>query len=124
VSRTTQTYLLTLNRLQFEALTRTIMLESNKLHKLQGIGQCLARWMKQWDDGHSCAKEPELPPTSRLDRYKLYVGLNPESTKLLKALRDHLAREANRPITVAATITRLIAFILNDQLPENACTTA
>jgi hypothetical protein len=84
--------------------------------------------MKQWDDGHlpaiSCAKELELPPTSPLDRYKLYVGLNPESTKLLKALRDHLAREANRPMTVAATITRLIACILNDRLPENACTTA
>jgi hypothetical protein len=32
VSRTTQTYLLKLNRLQFEALTRAIMLESNKLH--------------------------------------------------------------------------------------------
>jgi hypothetical protein len=125
VTHPSQTYLLTLNRQEYEALTRAIMLESNKIGKLQGFGQCLSAWLKSWNEGKygiiMLGDESADKLTKPHNGYQIYVALNPDSTKLLKTLRDQLGTQYDEPVTIRTAITRLIDCIINDSLAENAC---
>jgi hypothetical protein len=125
VTRPSQTYLLTLNRRQFEALTHAIMLESNKIGKLQGFGQCVAAWLRAWDQGElnsiTTTKPPKNTSAKPQSGHRLYVALNHDSTKLLKRLQDQLRTESANPVTIPNTLMTLVACIMDKALAENAC---
>jgi hypothetical protein len=125
VQRPSQTYLLTLDRQEYEALTRAIMLESNKVVKLQGFGRCLSSWLTEWNEGKYGTIMVDNHPPNKLTKlrngYQIYVALNPESTKLLKSLRDQLGTQLDQLPTVRTAVTRIIDCIICESLSENTC---
>ena len=123
MKQASQTYLLSLTSREFEEVTLAIMLHSNKVHKLQGFGQCIARWLHQWSTG-------ELPLTAQgssqdMDalagyNHQIYVGLAGETIQLFKAWRTALVEASAIPVPVRAAIMALVACFLAQHREESA----
>ena len=123
MKQASQTYLLSLSSREFEQITLAIMLQSNKASKLQGFGQCIARWLHQWNSG-------ELPMTAQghphdvdalaIYTHQIYVGLAGESIQLFKAWRAALIEASALPVPVKTAIMALVACFLAEHGPESA----
>ena len=123
MKQASQTYLLPLTTREFEQITLAIMVHSNKAHKLQGFGQCVARWLHQWSTG-------ELPlteqgPSHDIDAlpgytHQIYVGLAGETIQLFKAWRTALVEASAMPVPVKTAIMALVACFLAQHRQESA----
>ena len=116
MKRASQTYLLALAPAEFERVTRAIMLQSNKAGKLQGFGQCIATWLRQWIDGELSAVR--FAAARHLDRpadqtHQIFVGLGPETTRVFKQWRVHLTTISASSITVATAVGALVDLFLD-----------
>ena len=118
-----QTYLLSLTKWEFEQITLAIMLQSNKALKLQGFGQCIARWLDQWSTGELTLTEPRhaqavdaLPGCT----HQIYVGLAGDTIQLFKAWRTALVEASAIPVPVRAAIMALVACFLAQHREESA----
>lgn len=123
VKQASQTYLLSLTRWEFENITLAIMLHSNKSHKLQGFGQCIARWLAQWSAGE--LPMAALRPAQDIDdlqvaTHRIYVGLAGETVQLFKAWRSALVEASALPVPVGAAVLALVACFLAQHHPESA----
>lgn len=118
-----QTYLLNLTTQEFEAITRAIMLYSNKTGKLQGLGRCISQWLHQWDaaelaiidtssDQHL---EREVDPT-----HQIYVGLKGDATNLFRAWRAALVNKWGMPITVTRAVIVLTDCAIARYAPKKS----
>ena len=123
MKQASQTYLLSLTSQEFEQITLAIMLQSNNALKLQGFGQCIARWLDQWSTGELPMTEPghaqdiDALPVST---HQIYVGLGGETTQLFKAWRTALAEASALPTPVKAAIMELVDCFLAQHRPETA----
>ena len=123
MKQASQTYLLALTGREFEQITLAIMLHSNKAHKLQGFGQCVARWLHQWSTGELPMTEPgHAQAVDALPGYthQIYVGLAGETIQLFKAWRTALIEVSAIPIPVRAAIMALVACFLAQHRQESA----
>ena len=123
MKQASQTYLLPLTTREFEQITLAIMLQSNKAHKLQGFGQCIARWLHQWDCGELQMTEPGYAQAvDALPDYthQIYVGLAGETIQLFKAWRTALVEASAIPVSVRSAIMALVACFLAEHRPESA----
>lgn len=123
MKQASQTYLLSLTNREFEQITLAIMLHSNKAHKLQGFGQCIARWLHQWNSGELPMTEPwhtqDIDALSS-STHQIYVGLAGETIQLFKAWRTALVEASAIPVPVRAAIMALVACFLAQHRPESA----
>lgn len=123
MKQASQTYLLSLSTREFEQITLAIMLQSNKVHKLQGFGQCISRWLHQWSIGELPITEPkhaqdiDAHPGST---HQIYVGLAGETIQLFKVWRAALVEVTAIPVPVRAAIMALVACFLAQHRPESA----
>ena len=123
MKQASQTYLLPLTIREFEQITLAIMLHSNKTLKLQGFGQCIARWLHQWNSGELPMTEPwhpqdvDAPPGYT---HQIYVGLAGETIQLFKAWRTALVEASAIPVPVRAAIMALVACFLAQHREESA----
>ena len=123
MKQASQTYLLSLTSQEFEQITLAIMLQSNKSLKLQGFGQCIARWLHQWSTGELPITEPEhaqdidAHPGST---HQIYVGLAGETIQLFKVWRAALVEATAIPVPVKTAIMALVASSLAQHRPETA----
>ena len=123
MKRASQTYLVSLTSQEFEQITLAIMLHSNKAHKLQGFGQCVARWLYQWSTGELPMTDPRhahdidaLPgPT-----LQIYVGLAGETIQLFKVWRTALVEASAMQVPVRAAIMALVGCFLAQHRLESA----
>ena len=123
MKQASQTYLLSLTSREFEQITLAIMLHSNKAHKLQGFGQCIARWLHQWDCGELQMTEPGYAQAvDALPGYthQIYVGLAGETIQLFKAWRTALVEASAIAVPVRAAIMALVACFLAQHREESA----
>ena len=123
MKQASQTYLLSLTSREFEQITLAIMLQSNKALKLQGFGQCIARWLDQWSTGELPMTEPwRTQDVEALPGYthQIYVGLAGETIQLFKALRSALVEASALPVPVRTAIMALVASFLAQHRPESA----
>ena len=123
MKQASQTYLLPLTTREFEQITLAIMLQSNKAHKLQGFGQCIARWLHRWNSGELPITEPWHPQAVyALPNYthQIYVGLAGETIQLFKAWRAALVEASANPIPVRTALMVLVACFLAEHRPESA----
>jgi len=123
VKQASQTYLLPLTTREFEQITLAIMLHSNKTLKLQGFGQCVARWLHQWSTGELPMTEPwHTQDIDALPVYthQIYVGLAGETIQLFKAWRTALVDAPAMPVPVRAAIMALVACFLAQHREESA----
>ena len=123
MKQASQTYLLSLTSREFEQITLAIMLQSNKALKLQGFGQCIARWLDQWSTGELPITEPkhaqdidDLPGST----HQIYVGLAGETIQHFKAWRAALDEATAIPVPVKTAILALVASSLAQHRPETA----
>ena len=123
MKQASQTYLLSLTSREFEQITLAIMLQSNKAHKLQGFGQCVARWLDQWSTGEMPMTEPRhaqdidaLPGST----HQIYVGLAGETIQLFKTWRSALVGESDLPVAVKTAIMELVGCFLAQHRSETA----
>ena len=123
MKQASQTYLLSLTSREFEQITLAIMLQSNKAFKLQGFGQCIARWLHQWNSGELLMTAQALPhDVDALANYthQIYVGLAGETIQLFKAWRAALVEASANPIPVRTALMVLVACFLAEHRPESA----
>ena len=123
MKQASQTYLLFLTNREFEQITLAIMLQSNKALKLQGFGQCIARWLHQWSTGEVWMAEPRLAHgVDALADYthQIYVGLAGETIQLFKAWRSALVEASALPVPVRVAIMALVSCFLAQHRPETA----
>ena len=123
MKQTSQTYLLSLTRQEFEQITLAIMLQSNKALKLQGFGQCIARWLHQWSTGELPITEPEH--AHAVDAlagctHQIYVGLAGGTIQVFKAWRTALVEASAIPVPVRTAIMALGASSLAQHRQESA----
>ena len=113
-----QTYLLSLAPAEFGQVTRAIMLQSNTAGKLQGFGQCIATWLRQWIDGEfgaarlAAARHRDHPADHT---HQIYVGLGPDAARVFKEWRTYLGAKSDTPITVTTAIGALVDLFLDSQ---------
>ena len=123
MKQASQTYLLSLTSQEFEQITLAIMVHSNKAHKLQGFGQCVARWLHQWSTGELPMTEPwhtqDIDDLSS-STHQIYVGLAGETIQLFKAWRSALVEASALPVPVKAAIMALVSCFLAQHRPETA----
>lgn len=123
MKQASQTYLLSLTNREFEQITLAIMVHSNKAHKLQGFGQCVARWLHQWSTGELPMTEPghaqDIDALSS-STHQIYVGLAGETIQLFKAWRTALVEASAIPVPVRAAIMALVACFLAQHREESA----
>ena len=123
MKQASQTYPLSLTSGEFEQITLAIMLQSNKAHKLQGFGQCIARWLDQWSTGElpmaeqRHAQDIDAPLGST---HQIYVGLAGETIRLFKAWRSALVKASAAPVPVKVAIMALVGCFLAQHRPESA----
>lgn len=123
MKQASQTYLLSLTSQEFEQITLAIMLHSNKAHKLQGFGQCIARWLDQWSTGElPIAKPGHAHAVDALAgcTHQIYVGLAGETIHLFKAWRSALVEASAMPVPVRAAILALVGCFLAQHRSETA----
>lgn len=123
MKRASQTYLLSLTSQEFEQITLAIMLHSNKAHKLQGFGQCVARWLHQWNIGELPMTEPgqaQAVDAVAGCTHQIYVGLAGETIQLFKVWRTALIETSALPVPVKVAIMELVACFLAQRRPETA----
>jgi hypothetical protein len=123
VKHASQTYLLSLTDREFEQITLAIMLYSNKAHKLQGFGQCVARWLHQWSTGELPMNEPRCPQdidAVSSTTHQIYVGLAGDTIQLFKAWRTALIEASPLPVPVRAAIMELVACFLAQHRRKSA----
>lgn len=106
-----QTYLLNLTTQEFESITLAIMLNSNKIGKLQGLGRCINHWLRQWDAGELAIINPGS--SQQLERqpeqnHQIYVGLTGDTATLFRTWRAALAKISAMPVTVTMAVMTLI----------------
>ena len=121
MKRASQTYLLSLTNREFEQITLAIMLHSNNTLKLQGFGQCITRWLNQWNAGDLSITEPlHIQDVDALPGYthQIYLGLAGETIRLFKAWRTAVAEASAIPIPVRAAILELVASFLAQHRQE------
>ena len=123
MKQASQTYLLSLTSREFEQITLAIMLQSNKTLKLQGFGQCIARWLHQWSTGELLMTQPG--PAQAVDAlasstHQIYVGLAGDTIQLFKAWRTALVEASAVPVPVKAAIMALVACFLTQHRTETA----
>ena len=123
MKQASQTYLLSLTSREFEQITLAIMLQSNKTLKLQGFGQCIARWLHQWSTGELPITEPWH--TQAVDAlagctHQIYVGLAGETIQLFKSWRIALVETSALAVPVRTAIMALVACFLAQHRPESA----
>ena len=123
MKQASQTYTLSLTSREFEQITLAIMLQSNKAHKLQGFGQCIARWLHQWSIGELPMTEPRhAHAVDALANYshQIYVGLAGETIQLFKVWRNALVEASAMPVPVRAAILALVGCFLAQHRAETA----
>jgi hypothetical protein len=123
VKQVSQTYLLSLTSQEFEQVTLAIMLHSNKTLKLQGFGQCIARWLHQWNTGELRMTEPghaQAVDVLAGCTHQIYVGLAGDTIQLFKAWRTALVEASAVPVPVKAAIMALVACFLTQHRQETA----
>ena len=123
MKQASQTYLLSLTSQEFEQITLAIMLQSNNALKLQGFGQCIARWLDQWSTGELPMTEPgHAQDIDALagSTHQIYVGLAGETIQLFKAWRTALVEASAIPVPVRAAIMALVACFLAQHREESA----
>lgn len=123
MKRASQTYLLPLTSREFEQITLAIMLQSNKAHKLQGFGQCIARWLDQWSTGELAVTKPRHTQdidALRGSTHQIYVGLSGETIQLFKTWRSAFVGESDLPVAVKAAIMKLVVCFLAQHRSETA----
>ena len=121
MKRASQTYQLSLTNREFEQITLAIMLHSNNNLKLQGFGQCITRWLNQWNAGELSITEPlHIQDVDAQPGYthQIYLGLAGETIRLFKAWRTAVAEASAIPIPVRAAILELVASFLAQHRQE------
>ena len=123
MKQASQTYLLSLTSQEFEQITLAIMLQSNKSLKLQGFGQCIARWLHQWSTGELPMTDPRhaqdidaLPGST----HQIYVGLAGKTIQLFKVWRTALIKASAMQVPVRTAIMALVGCFLAQHRPESA----
>ncbi len=107
-----------LSRMGFAHVTFAMMIQSNKLLKLQGIGQCLSGWLAGWSDDElnfeQAAQAVVLFEAMPERHARLWVALSHDDMIKLRNFRSLLEIRLGRTITLAAAIFAIIeTFWLN-----------
>lgn len=118
-----QTYLLNVTTQEFEAITRAIMLYSNKTGKLQGLGRCISQWLHQWDAGELSiidASSDQHLEREADSTHHIYVGLTGDATNLFKAWRAALTNKSGLTITVTSAVIILTDCAIAHHTPKKS----